>query len=48
MGVSYQKGNMVDKGWSYLPMANKGVKETKKGGLDVGTRSPTLKALNPV
>ncbi|XP_075901230.1 phosphatidylinositol 3,4,5-trisphosphate 5-phosphatase 1 [Nelusetta ayraudi] len=39
MGVLYQKGNMVDKGWSYLP---------KKGGHDVGTRIPSGKVLNPV
>lgn len=39
MGVLYQKGNMVDKGWSYLP---------KKGGHDQGTRNPTGKVLNPV
>lgn len=39
MGVLYQKGNMVDKGWSYLP---------KKGGHDVGTRIPSGKVINPV
>lgn len=53
MGVSFQKGNMVDKGWSYsmppksLPNAGQGNKESKKGGYDMGTRSPTGKPLNP-
>lgn len=55
MGVSFQKGNVIDKGWSYsmppknLPTAGQGSKESKKGGYDVGTRSPTIgKSLNPV
>ncbi|KAE8294422.1 Phosphatidylinositol 3,4,5-trisphosphate 5-phosphatase 1 [Larimichthys crocea] len=51
--MSYQKGNVIDKGWSYsmppknLPTAGQGSKECKKGGYDVGTRSPTGKSLNP-
>lgn len=39
MGLLYQKGNMVDKGWSYLP---------KKAGHDVGTRSTSAPLSNPV
>ncbi|KAG8003514.1 Phosphatidylinositol 3 [Nibea albiflora] len=52
--MSYQKGNVIDKGWSYsmppknLPTAGQGSKECKKGGYDVGTRSPTAKTLNPM
>lgn len=53
MGVSFQRGNVIDKGWSYsnppktLPIAGQGSKECQKGGYDVGTRSPTGKSLNP-
>lgn len=52
MGVLFQKGHIVDKGWSYsmppknVPIASQGSKEFKKGGHDVGTRSPTGKVLN--
>ncbi|XP_034560241.1 phosphatidylinositol 3,4,5-trisphosphate 5-phosphatase 1 [Notolabrus celidotus] len=51
MGVSFQKGCVIDKGWSYSmppknsPMFGQGSKEPKKG--DVGSRSPTGKPLNP-
>ncbi|XP_070764438.1 phosphatidylinositol 3,4,5-trisphosphate 5-phosphatase 1 [Enoplosus armatus] len=54
MGVTFQRGNVIDKGWSYsmppknLPIAGQGSKESKKGGYDVGTRSPTGKPLNPM
>ncbi|KAI3369061.1 hypothetical protein L3Q82_026030, partial [Scortum barcoo] len=53
MGLSYQRGNVIDKGWSYsmppksLPTAGQGSKESKKSGYDVGARSPTGKPLNP-
>lgn len=52
MGVLFQKGHIVDKGWSYsmppknVPISSQGSKEFKKGGHDVATRSPTGKALN--
>ncbi len=54
MGMSFQRGNVIDKGWSYSmppknpPIAGQGNKESKKGGYDVGTRSPTGKSLNPM
>ncbi|XP_035509815.1 phosphatidylinositol 3,4,5-trisphosphate 5-phosphatase 1 isoform X1 [Morone saxatilis] len=54
MGVSFQRGNVIDKGWSYsmppknIPTAGQGSKESKKGGYDVGTRSPTGKSSNPM
>ncbi|XP_033936620.1 phosphatidylinositol 3,4,5-trisphosphate 5-phosphatase 1 isoform X1 [Pseudochaenichthys georgianus] len=54
MGISFRSGNVVDKGWSYslpqksLPIAGQGSKDTKKGGYDVGSRSPTGKHLNPM
>lgn len=50
MGVTYKSGNVIDKGWSYsmppknLPLSGKDT--AKKSGYDVGTRSPTRKALN--
>lgn len=53
MGVSFQRGNVIDKGWSYSmpkknpPTAGQGSKESKKCPYDVGTRSPTGKSLNP-
>lgn len=53
MGVSFQRGNVIDKGWSYSmpkknpPTAGQGGKESKKCPYDVGTRSPTGKSLNP-
>ncbi|XP_076583362.1 phosphatidylinositol 3,4,5-trisphosphate 5-phosphatase 1 [Chaetodon auriga] len=46
MGVSFQRDNVIDKGWSYsmpkknLPNAGQGSKESKKCGYDVGTRGP--------
>ncbi|CAJ1059817.1 phosphatidylinositol 3%2C4,5-trisphosphate 5-phosphatase 1 [Xyrichtys novacula] len=50
MGVSFQRGNVIDKGWSYsMPPKNtagQGSKDLKKG--DVGSRSPTTKSLNPM
>ncbi|XP_070688087.1 phosphatidylinositol 3,4,5-trisphosphate 5-phosphatase 1 isoform X2 [Pempheris klunzingeri] len=54
MGVSFQRGTVTDKGWSYsmppknLPIAGQVNKESKKSGYDVGTRSPTGKSLNPI
>ncbi|XP_073332446.1 phosphatidylinositol 3,4,5-trisphosphate 5-phosphatase 1 [Pagrus major] len=53
MGVSFQR-DVIDKGWSYsmppksLPLAVQGCKDSKKGGYDVGTRSPTVKPSNPM
>lgn len=53
MGMSFQRGNVIDKGWSYsmppknVPVAGQGSKESKKGGYDGSTRSPTGKHLNP-
>lgn len=49
MGVSFQKGNVTDKGWSYSrppknPSPGQGSKESKKSGYDVGTGSPTGKS----
>uniref|UniRef100_UPI0037E90BDC phosphatidylinositol 3,4,5-trisphosphate 5-phosphatase 1 n=1 Tax=Semicossyphus pulcher TaxID=241346 RepID=UPI0037E90BDC len=50
MGVSFQRGNVIDKGWSYsmppksLPNSGQGSKEPKKGGHDLGSRSPTGKS----
>ncbi|XP_028259606.1 phosphatidylinositol 3,4,5-trisphosphate 5-phosphatase 1 [Parambassis ranga] len=44
MGVSFKSGNVTDKGWSYsMPPRNLPIsgKDSKKGGYDVGTRSPT-------
>ncbi|XP_036970931.1 phosphatidylinositol 3,4,5-trisphosphate 5-phosphatase 1 [Acanthopagrus latus] len=49
MGMSFQR-EVIDKGWSYsMPPKGlpQGSKDSKKGGYDVGTRSPTLKAVNP-
>ncbi|XP_074524143.1 phosphatidylinositol 3,4,5-trisphosphate 5-phosphatase 1 [Halichoeres trimaculatus] len=52
MGVSFQRGNVIDKGWSYsMPPRNsavtgQGSKELKKG--DVGSHSPTGKPLSPL
>ncbi|XP_047442354.1 phosphatidylinositol 3,4,5-trisphosphate 5-phosphatase 1 [Mugil cephalus] len=52
MGVGYRGGNACDRGWSYsMPPRNpatagQGAKDTKKGGYDVGTRSPTGKVCN--
>ncbi|XP_030584033.1 phosphatidylinositol 3,4,5-trisphosphate 5-phosphatase 1 [Archocentrus centrarchus] len=49
MGMSFRSGNVIDKGWSYsMPPRNvapcgQAGKEPKKGGYDVGTRSPTGK-----
>lgn len=46
MGVPFQKGNVIDKGWSYsmppknLPVIGQGNKEAKKAG------SPTGKSIN--
>ncbi|XP_029285211.1 phosphatidylinositol 3,4,5-trisphosphate 5-phosphatase 1 [Cottoperca gobio] len=54
MGMSFRSDNVIDKGWSYsmplknLPIAGQGSKDTKKGGYDVGTHSPTGKPLNPM
>ncbi|XP_044054159.1 phosphatidylinositol 3,4,5-trisphosphate 5-phosphatase 1 isoform X2 [Siniperca chuatsi] len=54
MGMSFQRGNVIDKGWSYsmppknVPTAGQGSKESKKGGYDGGTRSPTGKSLIPI
>uniref|UniRef100_A0A8D3DLM9 phosphatidylinositol-3,4,5-trisphosphate 5-phosphatase n=1 Tax=Scophthalmus maximus TaxID=52904 RepID=A0A8D3DLM9_SCOMX len=51
MGVTYKSGKLMDKGWSYsmppktLAIAGQGSKEPKKGGFDVGARSPTGKPL---
>ncbi|XP_032382090.1 phosphatidylinositol 3,4,5-trisphosphate 5-phosphatase 1 isoform X1 [Etheostoma spectabile] len=48
MGVCYRSGNVIDKGWSYskppknLPLAGQGSKDSKKGGYDVGARSPPM------
>lgn len=48
MGVSYRSGNVIDKGWSYskppknLLLAGQGSKDSKKGGYDVGSRSPPM------
>uniref|UniRef100_A0A8C9Y0W4 phosphatidylinositol-3,4,5-trisphosphate 5-phosphatase n=1 Tax=Sander lucioperca TaxID=283035 RepID=A0A8C9Y0W4_SANLU len=48
MGVSYRSGNVIDKGWSYskppknLLLAGQGSKDSKKGGYDVGSRSPPI------
>lgn len=44
MGVLFQKGNVVDKGWSYstppkiLATPGHGSKEAKKAAYDAGTR----------
>lgn len=49
MGMSFQR-EVIDKGWSYsMPPKSlpQGCKDSKKGGYDVGTRSPTVKAANP-
>uniref|UniRef100_A0A3Q0RCK6 phosphatidylinositol-3,4,5-trisphosphate 5-phosphatase n=1 Tax=Amphilophus citrinellus TaxID=61819 RepID=A0A3Q0RCK6_AMPCI len=52
MGMSFRSGNVIDKGWSYsMPPRNvapcgQAGKEPKKGGYDVGTRSPTGKGEN--
>ncbi|XP_039985003.1 phosphatidylinositol 3,4,5-trisphosphate 5-phosphatase 1 [Xiphias gladius] len=49
MGVTFKSGNVIDKGWSYsmppkhLATAMQGSKDSKKGGFDVSTRSPTGK-----
>ncbi|XP_041647528.1 phosphatidylinositol 3,4,5-trisphosphate 5-phosphatase 1 isoform X2 [Cheilinus undulatus] len=49
MGVSFQRGNVIDKGWSYSmppknhPLVSQGSKEPKKAGHDAGTHSPTAK-----
>nr|XP_020465737.1 phosphatidylinositol 3,4,5-trisphosphate 5-phosphatase 1 [Monopterus albus] len=53
MGMSFKTGNVVDKGWSYsmppknVSTAGQGGKDSKKGGYDVGTRSPTGKTCLP-
>ncbi|XP_022615006.1 phosphatidylinositol 3,4,5-trisphosphate 5-phosphatase 1 [Seriola dumerili] len=46
--MSYKSGNVMDKGWSYsMPPKNVTIgqasKDSKKGGFDVSTRSPTGK-----
>lgn len=52
MGVPFQKGNMIDKGWSYstppigLTTPAHGSKEAKKPAYDAGTRSPTRQSAN--
>lgn len=52
MGVSFQRGNVIDKGWSYsmpprnAPNAGQGSKESKKG--DMSSHSPTGKPLTPI
>ncbi|XP_068175791.1 phosphatidylinositol 3,4,5-trisphosphate 5-phosphatase 1 isoform X2 [Antennarius striatus] len=54
MGVSFQRSNVIDKGWSYSmppknhPLAGQGSKESKKGGYDGSTHSPTGKCSNPI
>ncbi|KAM3619855.1 uncharacterized protein V6R79_014724 [Siganus canaliculatus] len=48
-GNDPNKGNVIDKGWSYsMPPKNpgQGSKDPKKGGYDVGTWSPTGKSAN--
>ncbi|TWW57480.1 phosphatidylinositol 3,4,5-trisphosphate 5-phosphatase 1 [Takifugu flavidus] len=50
--MGFQKGNVVDKGWSYsmppksLAIPGHGGKEPKKSAGDVGARSPTRKSPN--
>lgn len=46
VGMAFKTGSVTDKGWSYsmppknVPTAGQGVKDSKKPGYDVGTRSP--------